>query len=83
MEKVLCFTLGPVGILGSGAATALPARSLRRFSGTDRPVVECARNIGHTMPPNGEILEANPALPRVPVPLTREKVRRRCRHETG
>ena len=33
------------------------------FPGTNQPVVQFMWDIGHTIRPNGEILEGNPALP--------------------
>jgi hypothetical protein len=32
-------------------------------------------NIGHTIRPNGQILEGNPALPKEPLPITRDNFR--------
>ena len=42
---------------------------------TGRPLVEFMWSIGHTIRPNGEILEGNPAQPDVYMPLTRENFR--------
>lgn len=43
--------------------------------GTTRPLVEFMWSIGHTIRPNGEDLEGNPAQPDVYIPLTRENHR--------
>ncbi len=45
------------------------------FPGTDQPVVQFAWNIGHTITPNGEIAEGNPAEIDETIPLTPENVR--------
>ena len=42
------------------------------FPGTDRPVVGFMWNIGHTIGPDGEILEGNPSEVDEWVPLTAE-----------
>lgn len=45
------------------------------FPGTDRPVAEFMWNIGHTLRPNTEVLEGNPVVPDVYIPLTRANFR--------
>lgn len=42
------------------------------FPGSGKPVVEFMWNIGHTLRPNGEVLEGNPAPVNEYVPVTRE-----------
>ena len=46
------------------------------FADTGQPVVKFMWSIGHTIRPNGEILEGNPAQPDVYMPLTRENFQR-------
>ncbi len=43
--------------------------------GSGRPLATFMWNVGHTLRPNGEILEGNPAMPDVPLPLTRANFR--------
>ena len=45
------------------------------YPGTTRPVVEFLWTVGHTIRPNGEILEGNPAQPDIYIPITRENYR--------
>ena len=39
---------------------------------TRRPLVEFQWSIGHTIRPNGDVLEGNPAQPDIYVPVTRQ-----------
>ena len=43
--------------------------------GTTHPLVEFMWSIGHTIRPNGEVLEGNPAQPDIYIPLKRENYR--------
>ena len=71
-DNNLAFTIGmPTG----GYSNTWEASEVLTFPGTDQPVVEFMWNIGHTLRPNGEILEGNPVMPQVYVPLTRENFR--------
>ena len=71
-DNNLAFTIGmPTG----GYSNTWEASEVLTFPGTDQPVVEFMWNIGHTLRPNGEILEGNPVMPEVYVPLTRENFR--------
>ena len=45
------------------------------FAGTDQPVIGFMYSIGHTIRPNGEVLEGNPAALDAWVPLTAENVK--------
>ena len=45
------------------------------FAGTGRPVTRFMWSIGHTIRPNGEVLEGNPAWPDIYIPLTRDNFR--------
>ena len=45
------------------------------FPGTSQPVVRFMWTISHTLRPNGEVLEGNPAQPDVYIPITRENYR--------
>ena len=51
------------------------AEEVITFPGSDQPVVNFMWNVGHTLRPNGEILEGNAVQPEVYVPLTRENFR--------
>ena len=42
------------------------------FPTTGKRVARYMWSIGHTIRPNGEVLEGNPAIPREVVPITRE-----------
>ncbi len=71
-DNDLAFTIGmPTG----GYSNTWEASEVLTFPGTDQPVVEFMWNVGHTLRPNGEILEGNAVMPQVYVPLTRENFR--------
>jgi hypothetical protein len=44
------------------------------FPISKKPIVHYMWSMGHTLRPNGEVLEGNPALVDEPIPLTRENV---------
>ena len=63
--------LGPIiGMSASGYSNTWDWTEELLFPETDRPVVGFSWSIGHTIRPNGEILEGNPAVPDVSEPLT-------------
>ena len=64
-----------VGMPTGGYSNTWEHEEVLYFPGTDRPVAEFMWNIGHTLRPNTEILEGNPVIPDVPLPLTRENFR--------
>ncbi len=67
--------LGPiVGMPAGGYSNTWEWEEVLTFPGTDRPVVGFMYDIGHTLRPNGEILEGNPAAVDVWIPLTAEGV---------
>jgi len=63
--------LGPVvGMPPGGYSNTWEWEELLTFPGTDQPVVAFMWNIGHTILPNGEIAEGNPADVDEWIPLT-------------
>ena len=67
--------LGPVvGMQSGGYSNTWEGDEVLAFPGTDQPVVEFMWNIGHTIRPNGEIAEGNPADVDEWMPLTAENV---------
>ena len=71
-DNDLAFTIGmPTG----GYSNTWEAEETLYFPGTDQPVVQFMWNIGHTLRPNGQILEGNAVQPEIYVPLTRENFR--------
>lgn len=52
-----------VGMTPGGYSNTWEWEEVVRFPGTDRPVASFMYNIGHTIRPDGEILEGNPAVP--------------------
>ena len=71
-DNDLAFTIGmPTG----GYSNTWEAEEVITFPGTDQPVVNFMWNVGHTLRPNGDILEGNAVEPEVYVPLTRENFR--------
>lgn len=65
--------LGPVfGMEAGGYSNTWEWEEVLHYPGTDQPVVGFMWNIGHTIRPNGEILEGNPASVTHPLPLTAE-----------
>jgi len=61
-----------IGMPAGGYSNTWEWTETLRFERTGRPVASFMWNIGHTIRPNGEILEGNPALPREPVPVTKD-----------
>lgn len=71
-DNDLAFTIGmPTG----GYSNTWEAEEVIRLPGSGRPLVTFMWNVGHTLRPNGEILEGNAVRPEVYVPLTRENFR--------
>ena len=67
--------LGPVvGMPPGGYSNTWEWDEVLTFPGTGQPVVEFMWNIGHTIRPNGEIAEGNPANVDEWMPLTPENV---------
>jgi len=65
--------LGPIiGMPAGGYSNTWEWEEVLRYPGTEQPVVGFMWSIGHTIRPNGEILEGNPAGVTHPVPLTSE-----------
>lgn len=65
--------LGPVvGMSAGGFSNTWEWEEVLTFPGTDRPVIGWMYDMGHTIRPNGEILEGNPAQPHHFLPLTAE-----------
>lgn len=64
-----------VGMPTGGYSNTWEAEEILHFPGTEQPVVRFMWNVGHTLRPNGEILEGNPPLPDTYIPLTRENFR--------
>ena len=65
--------LGPIlGMPPGGYSNTWEWEQILNYPGTDQPVVGFMWNIGHTIRPNGEILEGNPAAVTHPIPLTAE-----------
>jgi hypothetical protein len=63
--------LGPIiGMPPGGYSNTWEWEQILTYPGTDQPVVGFMWNIGHTIRPNGEILEGNPAQVTHPLPLT-------------
>jgi hypothetical protein len=71
-DNDLAFTIGmPTG----GYSNTWEAEEVLTLPGTERPLALFMWNVGHTIRPNGEILEGNAVVPDVYVPLTRENFR--------
>jgi hypothetical protein len=65
--------LGPIlGMQAGGYSNTWEWEEVLTYPGTDQPVVGFMWNIGHSIRPNGEILEGNPAEVTHPIPLTAE-----------
>jgi hypothetical protein len=68
--------LGPmIGMTPGGYSNTWEWDEVLYFPGTDQPVVRFMWDVGHSIRPNGEILEGNPAHPDELVLLTRENFR--------
>ena len=61
-----------IGVPTGGYSNTWELRETLRFPGTDQRVVRFQWTVGHTLRPNGEVLEGNPAQPDIYIPLTRE-----------
>ena len=59
-----------VGMTAGGYSNTWEWEEILTFPGTDQPVVGFMWDIGHTIRPNGEVLEGNPAAVDEWVPLT-------------
>lgn len=76
VHQVVDNDLGPVvGMPPGGYSNTWEWEEVQTFPGTDRPVVRFMWNIGHTITPDGEIAEGNPAEIDEWVPLTAQNVR--------
>ncbi|NNF14245.1 MAG: hypothetical protein HKN72_13525 [Gemmatimonadetes bacterium] len=64
-----------VGMPAGGYSNTWEAEEVIALPGSGRPLALFMWNVGHTIRPNGEILEGNPVEPDVYVPLTRENFR--------
>ena len=64
-----------VGMPTGGYSNTWEAEEILHFPGTEQPIVRFMWNVGHTLRPNGEILEGNPPTPDTYIPLTRENFR--------
>ncbi|MEE3151138.1 MAG: hypothetical protein VX300_02580 [Acidobacteriota bacterium] len=64
-----------VGMPTGGYSNTWEAEETLHFPGTEQPVVRFMWNVGHTLRPNGEILEGNPPMPDTYISLTRENFR--------
>ena len=60
-----------VGMPTGGYSNTWEVEEVLRFPDTGRPVVEFQWSGGHTIRPNGEVLEGNPAQPDIYIPMTR------------
>ena len=61
-----------IGVPAGGFSNTWEGDEVLHFADTGRPVVAFQWSIGHTIRPNDEILEGNPAQPDEYIPLTRE-----------
>ncbi len=64
-----------IGMPTGGYSNTWEHEEVLTFPGSDRPVAGFMWNIGHTLRPNTEVLEGNPVIPDVYVPLTRDNFR--------
>lgn len=64
--------LGPViGMSAGGYSNTWEWTEVLTMPGTGKPLVSFMWSIGHTIRPNGEVLEGNAPAPDIPVPLSR------------
>ncbi len=61
-----------VGVPTGGFSNTWEGYEVLHFPGTSQPVARFMWSIGHTLRPNGEVLEGNPAQPDTYIPLTRD-----------
>lgn len=64
-----------IGMTAGGYSNTWEWEEVLHFPGTEQPVARFMWNIGHTIRPNGEVLEGNPAEPDERLVLTRENFR--------
>ncbi len=64
-----------IGMTPGGYSNTWEWEEVLHFPGTDQPVAQFMWDIGHTIRPNDEIQEGNPAVPDELVTLTRENFR--------
>ena len=65
-----------LGMSAGGYSNTWEWEEVINWPGTQQPVVKYMWSIGHTIRPNGEILEGNPASVTHPIPLTAENHQR-------
>ena len=63
-----------IGVPTGGFSNTWEDDEVLYFPGTARPVVRFYWTIGHTIRPNGEVLEGNPAQPDIYIPITRDNL---------
>ena len=61
-----------IGMPTGGFSNTWEGDEVLHFPFTGRPVARFQWTVGHTIRPNGEVLEGNPAQPHIYLPLTRE-----------
>jgi hypothetical protein len=61
-----------VGMPEGGCSNTWEWDEVLKFPISGKPVTTFSWNVGHSIRPNGEVLEGNPAVPSVLVPLTRD-----------
>ena len=65
-----------IGVPTGGYSNTWEGHEVLRFQDAGRPLVEFMWSIGHTIRPNGEVLEGNPAQPDIYIiPITRDNFR--------
>ena len=64
-----------VGMPAGGYSNTWEHEEVLTLPDDGRPLARFMWSIGHTLRPNGEVLEGNPAEPDIPMPLTRENFR--------
>jgi hypothetical protein len=64
-----------IGMPTGGYSNTWEAEETLVLPGSERPLVRFMWNVGHTLRPNGEILEGNAVEPEIYVPLTSENFR--------
>ncbi|MDA0330278.1 MAG: hypothetical protein O2958_14895 [Gemmatimonadetes bacterium] len=76
IHQVIDNDLGPVvGMPPGGYSNTWEWEEVLTFPGTDQPIAHFMWNIGHTITPNGEIAEGNPAEIDEWIPLTADNFR--------
>ena len=63
-----------MGMATGGFSNSWSASETLRFPTTDKPIVEYEWSMGHSIRPNGEILQYNPAEPHEYIPQTRDNM---------